>query len=117
MIRFFLAAMLVLGTLGSVAWRLARHLESKPIVPREWLMEPLERQSSRGISERVGLVRQEIAQIASGDPALAQRLYNLAGAVQALDRDDAELRLEAARVRHLDVEIAAVGTRWVEVVR
>ncbi len=115
MVKVFSIVMSGLTLLGAVALGVKSTVTVRAPEAREWRMEPLEVQTSRHLAERVGVLRSEIARIASGDEAKAREIFGFAAAVQQIDRDDEELRREAGH--RLNAAVVQSGSLWVEVKR
>jgi hypothetical protein len=113
--RVFLASSTGLGVVLAAVLGYETRLETrqtKPSPERSWPMVALEAQAARGTAERANAIRQGIARVASGDRTLERSLYGIVVEVQALDRDDEELRREAER--RCGVAVVQSGATWIE---
>lgn len=108
---FFVVLILVAA---SVCGLLARSTTARP-AGVSWNMTTAERLAADGITNRVALLNEGIAKIASGDQALAKQIVEVALVLRQLDRGSDELSREAASSRGLSgVSLVQSGSTWVE---
>lgn len=106
LVAFGLSTVASLGLMGLTTQLISGH---KPTI--EFPMSPLELQNARGLAQRVNILRNDIARVASGNQNHMQEFLQVAEVVQALDHDDEELRREAER--RLGVAVIQSGSVWV----